>query len=126
MKAGLKSAVRKTDSPTHRLTLLGGVSIVISSLGEHEAIIGDAVNQAMLAGDSSGPDARPEVAKRLGLSESLERVPPDVFDESEDFQSDFAIGGDPVLEVFQKIAVEDQQTLIRHDRNESLQSVRRL
>ena len=91
---------------------------MISSLGEHEAIIGDPVNQAMLAGDSSGPDAGSEMAKWLGLSESLKRVPPNVFDESEDFECNFAIGGNPVAEIFQKIAVKDQQTLGWHDRNE--------
>jgi hypothetical protein len=86
--------------------------IVISGLSKHEALVGHPVDQAMLEGDSSRPDAGTEMTKGFGFSDSLKRIPPDVFDQSQHFQSDLAIRGNPVAEIFQEVAVEDQEALI--------------
>lgn len=79
---------------------------MIPRLSEEDAVVGDAIDEAMFLGDASGPDAGAEVPERLWFAKTNEGIPTDGFDEFENFEGRFAICRDPVGEIFEKITVE--------------------
>lgn len=81
---------------------------MIAGLGEQEAVVFHPIDQAMFLGDAPGPNAGAEMAERLGFAGAPEGIAADGFNEFEYSKSDFPIRGDPVCQIFQEVAVEDQ------------------
>src|SRR4051794_10276027 len=63
-------------------------SIVVASLEEVDPIVADEVDDPMLLGQPTRPDAGPEVLERLGLANSAERVTDDGLDQVEGADGD--------------------------------------
>jgi hypothetical protein len=53
------------------------------------------------------------VLQRLGLSDSLTRVPEDRLDDLEGSEGRFAVCLDPEAQVFEKFALEDRLSILR-------------
>ena len=64
-------------------------SVVISSLGEEDAIANDPIDQPVFLGDPGGPDAAPQMFQGFWLSQAGDGVPADPLDELKDFLSMF-------------------------------------
>jgi len=83
---------------------------MIPGLEEVDAVVSHDVNNPVLEAEPSRPDVRPEVLEGLWLAESRKRVTHNVQDNFENPDGVFPVYSDPVLEVFEKLRIEDRFT----------------
>jgi len=80
--------------------------IVVSGLGEEDAGVGYPINHTMFLGDPARPNTTPEMFQQFWLTKTGARITTHCLDQIKHFQSCFPIIGDPVGEIFEKIAIE--------------------
>jgi len=70
---------------------------MVSGLEEIDAVVPDKINDAVLLGQSSRPDARGKIFERFGFADSTNRIPLDCFDKSKNTEGGSAVCFNPVL-----------------------------
>ncbi len=63
--------------------------VVVSCLGEEDAVAVNPIYQPVLLGDPAGPDAAPQMFQGFGLSQAGDGVPANRLDKLKDFLSMF-------------------------------------
>ena len=81
---------------------------MVARLEEMDRFFAYQVDQPVLPGNASGPDARAKTLQRLRLPLSVERVPEDRLHQSQDPQSNTPIRLDPMDEIFAKLRLKDR------------------
>ena len=82
-------------------------SVVVAPHQEVDTVVADQVDEAMFLGDPSRPDVGPEMLDGFGLSDALERVAHDGFNEFEESKSSLSIRLHPELKVLPELVLED-------------------
>ena len=86
---------------------------MIAGLGEEDAVVLQAIDQAVFLGDAPGADSRAEMAERFGFADADEWVAADGFNEFENPERGFPVNAYPMSQVFKKIPVKNQAPLVR-------------
>jgi hypothetical protein len=84
---------------------------MVTRLGEEDAVIQYAINEAVFLGDEARPCAGAKMAQRLWFADANVRIAAYGCDEFENPQIGSAVGGHPIGEVFEKLAIKHQVSI---------------
>jgi hypothetical protein len=97
------------------LRLSPEASVVIPSLEEIDAIVGDEVDDPVLLGQPSRPDIRAQMPKGFRLAQTGKGVRHDGLDERHDLESDAPVLFDPVSKVLSELVLKNAVPTSRDD-----------
>jgi hypothetical protein len=80
--------------------------VVITAHHEIDTVFPDEIDETVLLGDASGPDATPQVLQWFGFANPAKRLTNDGFNEVQDSRSRFAVNIYPVPQVLAKLILE--------------------
>jgi hypothetical protein len=86
---------------------------VVLILKEVDPIVGNAVNQTMFLRDAPRPAACQNISERLRFSDAVIRIAHYRFNKVERPECRFAVGPDPVTQVFEELGLVDSRAFTR-------------